>query len=425
MLSRGPSSAFVIAVLGILLAGPRGASARDDDACPKEDGCTEACELAEAPAETPSPTFLSKLRSIGSAGQRIDPAVGASLVERRAWLGVLNVAGLSPEDARPWEVAGRYAGPCTGLVVVFWSRAVDAHNKKNAIDLYELRYRTEAEAKRVVALMTDGQRPWDWNYRPFAAIHSGRSAFVVEGRHHARPAFRRVAEHFGWKPAGPDDGPSVRSCDPETETKPLVEVTDGDGARAPVSLFAMGFSASGRFAWLEQRHGSKGTDLEWSVHVTDLVNDSKLATESFQVHRKGLIGLCARHGRDLAHLLADHRIQTPTVPALEPPKANKDQVAVETRRATADADNGRVTYDVILHARAGSKRIASIEQDQAPPGANPAGPPKILGIVRSPFESRVAVGVLQEVVGSGGGRVTRVQFFGGRLDKGFTPDPAR
>jgi hypothetical protein len=398
------------------LGSPRAARAADDDACPKEDACAESCELRPAPAEQPSPALMAKLKSIAATGHHVDPQLGATLVERRSWLGVLNFAGVAREHAKLWEQSGRYAGPCAGLLVVFWSKAIDDRDAKNAVDIYELRYRSEADARRLAALMMDARPLWDWNAHPFAAVASDRSVLLVEGRQRAWAGFRRVAEHFGWRADAAAPGaardPSPRSCDPELAPKPIIEVPAA-GPRLPLALFALGFSSSGRFAWLEQRRGPDDDQFAWSLHVSDLVNDRALADHDFRVRRPGLTALCARHGRELAHLLAENGIDGSAVPALEQPKRGRDPVAVEARRA-----EGSGGYDVILRGRAGAKRIGSVETvDAAPKTA-----PKIAGIVRSPFEPRVAVAVTQEAgstEGTKGATVTTVKFFGGRLDKGW------
>ena len=401
-------SFFAFLLVAVALASPRAARAADDDACPREDGCTESCELRPALAEQPSPAFVAKLKAIAATGHHVDPQLGATLIERRSWLGVLNFGGVAREHAKLWEQSGRYAGPCAGLMVVFWSKVIDDRDAKSAVDIYELRYRSEGEARRLASLMMDGRPLWDWNAHPFAAVASDRSVLLVEGRQRAWAGFRRVAEHFGWRadvaPGGARD-PSPLSCDPELAPKPVIEVPGG-GPRLPLALFVLGFSSSGRFAWLEQRRGSDDDHVAWSLHVSDLVNDHAVADRDFRVRRPGLTALCARHGRELARLLAENGIDGSTVPALEQPKHGHDPVAVEARRA-----QGSSGYDVILRGRAGAKRIGSVEK------IDPA--PKIAGIVRSPFEPRVAVAVTQETASADGAKVTLVKFFGGRLDKGW------
>src|SRR5215471_206204 len=111
-----PSARLLAVSLGVatLLAAGR-ARSRDDDACPLEEGCTEACELPVASQEQPSPAFLAKLKSAATAGHRVEARLAPSLYERRSWLGVINAAGLTSDLAKLWEVDRHYAGPCSGL----------------------------------------------------------------------------------------------------------------------------------------------------------------------------------------------------------------------------------------------------------------------------------------------------------------------
>jgi hypothetical protein len=256
---------------------------------------------------------------------------------------------------------------------------------------------------------------------------AGRSVIIVEGRPRGLPAFRRVAQHFGAQRAdAPANQAEVGPCDRDAdEGKPTIDVP-GPGPQAALAVFALGFSASGRFAWLEQRRAAGAGAVEWSLHVTDLVDDRALAAQSFTVKRKGLVGLCVRHGRELARALAENGINSRVPSTLEQPEPSKDPVAVEFRRAHAAeaTDEGPMLNDLILRGRAGSKRIASLPDAQAAPGGNTAGAPKVLGIVRSPFERRVAVAVAHDVVATNGAHSTVVQFFGGRLDKGWKSDDA-
>jgi hypothetical protein len=407
-------------VAAVVVSSPGVVRAADDDGCPKEDACTESCELRPAPAEQPSPAFVAKLKSIGSTGRHGDPRLGSTLVERRSWLGVLNFAGIAREHLKLWEAGGRYAGPCAGLQVVFWSRAIDDRDPKNVVDIYELRYRSETEARRLASLMMDARPLWDWNAHPFAAVAADRSVLLIEGRQRDWAGFRRVAEHFGWQADAAAPGaardPAPRSCDPEVAPKPIIDVPAG-GPRLPLALFALGFSSSGHFAWLEQRSGSDDGQIAWSLHVSDLVNDRALADRDFRVRRPGLTAFCARHGRDLARLLAENGIDGSTVPALEQPKRGRDPVAAEAHRA--GGEDGTTSYDVILRGHGGTKRIGSVDQVEPASGKEAVGAPRIAGIVRSPFEPRVAVAVTQEAGSTEGPKVTVVKFFGGRLDKGW------
>jgi hypothetical protein len=374
-----------------------------------------------AAGEQPSATFVSKLKSVSATGHHVDSSLRPSLLERRSWLGVMNFAGLAPEMAKLWYVDGRYAGPCAGLATLFWSKLVGDKDGGSVVEAYELVYRKESDAQRVAGLLLDARRPWDWNYRPFAVARWGRSVVVLEGRPRGLVAFQRVVKHFGAERAdAPSGQPWARPCDPDAEPKPTIDgAVTGGAAAPPPSVFALGFSTAGRFAWLEQRRSTDGARTDWALNVTDLVDDRRVTTQKFTVKRDGLIGLCVRHGRELARVLAENAIDGRAGSTLEQPRPSKDPVAVEFRRARVVPEAGHASHDLILRGHTGSKRIASLEETEARPGDSPSLPPKVLGFMRSPFEQRVAVAVARHVPGPNGDRTTVVEFFGGRLDIGW------
>jgi hypothetical protein len=172
-------------------------------ACPDPEGadaCIEECRLDMARDEKPGALLLSKLKDLAATGHHVNTNLRPAQVKRESEFRVAPFHFTSRE-AQAWELNGRYAGPCSGLVAVFTSVAVDDRNPRDVVDIYELRYRTQAAAKRVASLLTEPT--WDWNYHPYGSVHDGRSVIVIEGRHRAWSAFRRVAEHFGWRRPAP------------------------------------------------------------------------------------------------------------------------------------------------------------------------------------------------------------------------------
>ena len=102
--------------------------------------------------------------------------------------------------------------------------------------------------------------------------------------------------------------------------------------------------------------------------------------------------------------------------ALKQPATGSDPTAVELRAAKFDDGTATGAFDLVLRGSAGSKVIGVL------PHAEGSTPPAVLGFIRSPFERRVAVPVTEEAAGPRGRTETRVQFYGGRLDRGWTPD---
>jgi len=84
-----------------------------------------------------------------------------------------------------------------------------------------------------------------------------------------------------------------------------------------------------------------------------------------------------------------------------------------------DAEIDRTPYRVLLRGPEGSKPLGVIWRGAAEPGDYPRAKPVILGLLRSPFEPRVAVVAMQKVVGTEAVEATAVTVMGGRLDRGW------
>ncbi len=231
----------------------------------------------------------------------------------------------------------------------------------------------------------------------------------------AQPADRPVAEpKIGVPTRGRGRLPV---CDLAETGDPLWKL-DGDDARAATSVFVLGFSPSGRLGWLEQRNARDGA-VEWIVHVTALANGRSVATQTYRAARGGVASLCARHAREVASLLTANGVTTTGAVALNQPAVDGDPTAVELRAATFETGGGDRAFDLVLRGSSGSKVIGIL------PHAEGTAPPAVLGFIRSPFERRVAVPVTEEAAGPRGRTETRVQFYGGRLDRGWTPDESQ
>src|ERR1051325_336022 len=68
------------------------------------------------------------------------------------------------------------------------------------------------------------------------------------------------------------------------DVKPVLEIPAGE-RRAPLALYATGFSPNGHFAWLERRRAVNREKTEWWVHVVDLVKDKFLAERWFEMRQ--------------------------------------------------------------------------------------------------------------------------------------------
>ena len=206
------------------------------------------------------------------------------------------------------------------------------------------------------------------------------------------------------------------------DVKPVLEIPAGE-RRAPLALYAIGFSPNGHFAWLERRRAVNREKTEWSVHIVDLVNDKFLAERWFEMRQSDVPAVCERWGQTIAAMLDKHGIQPVPASAFEQPVSTADPTGFDVRAGMPNADNGKTPYDVILRSKVGGKRLGSVFRVDVTAGEPPMGEPKIRGMLRNPFERRVAVFVLQDMVGTEGVEIPIVTVLGGRLDKGFVQNP--
>jgi hypothetical protein len=206
------------------------------------------------------------------------------------------------------------------------------------------------------------------------------------------------------------------------DVKPVLEIAAAD-RRAPLALYAVGFSPSGHFAWLERRRAVNREKTEWSMHIVDLVNDKFLAERWFEM-RQGEVGaVCERYGTTIATMLEKHGIQPVEASTFEQPVSTTDPTGFDVRPGLPNAENGKTPYDVILRSKIGGKRLGSVFRVDITAGEPPLGEPKIRGMLRNPFERRVAIFVLQDMIGADGVEIPIVTVLGGRLDKGFVQNP--
>lgn len=208
------------------------------------------------------------------------------------------------------------------------------------------------------------------------------------------------------------------------DVRPVLEVTGkAKTNRAPLAVYALGFSATGGFAWLERRVGFDSDDNTWLLHVVNLDNDRILADREYTVKAPTTQALCTRHGTAIARVLDQFQIERHPTPVLEQPDGTRDPVAVEFVAGKRDADRQRIPYRVVLRGSGGEKTLGTVWRIEAESGQPPLGEPTLAGIIRSPLEPRVAVLCRQQMVGTEGAALTMLKVMGGRLDRGWRPAP--
>jgi len=382
-------AAGLIGLLGARAAdaAPRACAAGDGR---EAEGCIEACALPAASDARPSDAFVAKLRTLPSTGHHVMVNPGLWGATALTELRVASIP-LGKESAARWRQNGLWAGPCAGLTAAFQATAVDDKDAKKVVDLFELRYAGETPARRVAALLATS---WDWNGHPFIAVQRGASVIVAEGRYGAWTALEAVGGHFGGAIPARHAPVPLALCDARAtrRARPLFEA---DGLRVHV----LGFAPSGELAWLVATAGQGGGML-WTLHVTNLVNDREVATRTYRTAASGADAFCAEHRADAGLLLAERAVNGGDVAAFDKLAPEGEPLKVSIQRGPSSAN------DVVMAGALGTKVLGRLPVT--------AGEARTLGLIRSPFEERVAVLVL--ITDGKTGRPA-VRVLGGRLDK--------
>ena len=202
------------------------------------------------------------------------------------------------------------------------------------------------------------------------------------------------------------------------DAKPIIEVA-GKGSRPPLAFYVLGFSKSGRLAWLELRQGFDSDEYNWILYVVDLNSDRQLVEREFSLKSANVQSLCARHDTAIARVLDKFDVERGRALALEQPEATLPPTTVELARGRRDRKAYKTPYRVLLRGKDGVKQLGTLWRVEVDSGDAPLGVPKLAGILRSPFEPRVAVLVTQQMIGTEGAELTMVRVLGARLDRGW------
>ena len=354
------------------------------------EGQVESCEVPAQPGARPSDLFLLKLAAISKTGLQLQTAAGAPMARAVTQFRVTSPP-LAKEIAGRWKQNGLWAGPCAGLVAVFQASALEKNKKdpNHVVDLYELRYASEAAARRVAALL---QTSWDWNGHPFIAVQRGPAVTVVEGRYGAWNALETVGAHFGGA-VYPRHAPVALSlCAKGANERPLV---DKDG----MAVHVLGFAPSGELAWLEETPGPRG-GAAWNLRVSNLANDREVAARAYRTDRPGAQAFCARYREDAGAFLTEQGVSGGAFSAFDKTAIGGEPISIGVQSGKGSAK------EIVMEGPSGSKVLGRV------PGT--AGTPSALGFIQSPFEERVAVFVLTH--GTPNGHPS-LRVLGGRLDK--------
>ena len=270
-------------------------------------GCVEACALRAGPEVRASDLFAAKLRTVARTGYHLGGTPGAPSASAVSGFSVASIP-LEKEAAARWRQNGLWAGPCSGLVAVFQASVINDKDAKNVVDLFELRYTSEATARRIAALL---ETSWDWNGHPFIAVHRGPDVIVAEGRYGALSALEAVGAHFGGMIYLRRAPVALPMCETGSNKRPLFE---GDG----LTVHVLGFAPSGELAWLEATAG-EGGGTTWTLRVNNLVNDRELAVRTYLTDRQGAEAFCAQHRAAAGELLSERGVSVGAFSAFDKP----------------------------------------------------------------------------------------------------------
>jgi hypothetical protein len=222
--------------------------------------------------------------------------------------------------------------------------------------------------------------------------------------------------------AAPARTPAPSSAKPCTvlapDAKPIIEVA-GKRSHPPLAFYPLGFSRSGRFAWLESRRGFDSDDYNWILYAVDLNSDRQLVERELPLKSASVQALCARYDAAIARVLDKLDVEHGRALALEQPEATRAPSAVELAPGRRDREGHKTPYRVLLRGKDGVKQLGILWRVEVDSGQPPLGVPKLAGILRSPFEQRVAVLATQQMIGDEGAEITMVKVLGGRLDRGW------
>jgi hypothetical protein len=197
----------------------------------------------------------------------------------------------------------------------------------------------------------------------------------------------------------------------------LLEVKQ-DPARhqLPARIRLLGFSRHGRLALLEQREAEESDGGLWTVRIVDLETHGSIVEEELETEVDSVEAFCERHRERLGQILAAHRIETSPLPRLArlPTTQHGSRLSVALRRRERTAEGTR-TFEVWLSRNDGARRLGVVEQAYVESGRDPTTAPRVLGVLASPFEPRIAVLIRQDRIGIEAAVVPLVRVLGSRL----------
>ncbi len=217
------------------------------------------------------------------------------------------------------------------------------------------------------------------------------------------------------------------------KTPPLGELKEVLSLKASPELLAtllypIGFSKTGKFAYIAIPPDQGVGCLIWEFVVLNLVNDKEVIRLSWRdfedkeclYPESGLHKVAKRHGQAIEALLKRHHIKPRSQPTLQsfPLGEASDLISVTLAQGPSLRSEHSVQTHISVRAhstRRGQKRVGTLQ-------ANPLNiyGHELLGALKSPHEARVAVVVREDSRGfEGPPHVAGFKLFGLSLKHGF------
>jgi hypothetical protein len=219
--------------------------------------------------------------------------------------------------------------------------------------------------------------------------------------------------------ASPKNSPSPipTTCVPSNATSALLELERNPARhQLPVRIRLLGFSRHGRFALLEQREGEEIEGGLWTVRVIDLETNGSILEEELETDVDTMDAFCESHRERLSQILAIHQIEASPLPKLVqlPITHQGIRISLALRRGNRTTDAVR-PFEIWLSTKGRPRQLGVVEQIYVESGRDPTGAPRVLGVLTSPFEPRIAVLIRQDLVGTEAAVIPLVRVFGAKL----------
>ncbi|HEX2731354.1 MAG TPA: hypothetical protein VHM70_07115 [Polyangiaceae bacterium] len=238
----------------------------------------------------------------------------------------------------------------------------------------------------------------------------------------APPSASTHVESPPARQAAPHEPAQLHGCTfLRNDAEPMIE-RKATSSQPRVAIYALGFSRTGRLAWLETLQGFDDDQFTWLLHITDLEHDRSVILREFRQPTQSVSQLCKEDGVEIERVLRLFEIVFGNPPSLEQPSAERAPTAIDLVAGRHDEETDKTPHDVVLRGPEGWKKLGVVWQVGRDSGMYVREKPIVRGLLRSPFEERVAVIVTQKGIDTEAAEVELLHVFGSRLDRRWHKD---